>query len=219
MGRKEAEALVLKYIPQIGNNDDLKRYKDLFKSMSDKDFDNFMKDIRDKKKTLRVIEPNGSDNVPDIEKYLNISRELGYEPFQQILERADNTDVYSYSTVKDLCVYTVIKRLQQHYIKKMSMPKHTKSRDSLTGQVANKSRATKITAKELSIYHANGMDKAIEELMMARTGDLGAETALSAFIEKYGDVSLADIRNYAEGRQATKSLVSYFKAMNLELKL
>jgi hypothetical protein len=217
--RKETEKLALTYIGKIGNEDDVERYKKLFKTMSDKDFHNYMLDIRDKKKTIRIIEPNGSQTVPDIEAYLNISRELGYEPFQQVLERMDNTDIYAFSRVKDLCVYTAIKRLSQHTIKKMSIPKHTKSRDTLTGQVTNKSKATKITAKELSIYHANGMDKAVEELMLARTGDQGAETALAAFIEKYGDVSLDDIRKYAEGRQATKSLKAYFKAMNLELKM
>jgi len=219
MSRKKTEDLCLKFIGKIGNQKDVERYKKLFKSMSNKDFDNFMKNLKNGKMTLRVIEPNGSDSIPTIDTYFKIMRELGYEPFQRVKEKIPGTDKYTYSNVKDLCLYVPIKRLAQHTIKKMSIPKHSKSRDSLTGQVTNKSRSTKITQKELGIFKANGYDAAVQELMMARTGDLSGENALMAFIEKYGEASLADIGRYTEGRQSTKSLNAYFKAMHLDLKL
>jgi len=219
MSRKKTEELCLKYIGKIGNRRDVERYKNLFKSMNNKDFDSFMKMLKANKTTLRVIEPNGSDSVPDIAYYFKIMRELGYEPFQRVKEKIPGTDIYTYSNVKDLCLYVPAKRLSQHTIKKMSIPKHSKSRDSLTGQVTNTSRATKITQKELGIFKANGYNAAVKELMMARTGDSGGETALFAFIEKYGEVSLDEISRYREGRQSTKSLNAYFKAMHLDLKL
>jgi len=120
MSRKKTEELCLKYIGKIGNRRDVERYKNLFKSMNNKDFDSFMKMLKANKTTLRVIEPNGSDSVPDIAYYFKIMRELGYEPFQRVKEKIPGTDIYTYSNVKDLCLYVPAKRLSQHTIKKMS---------------------------------------------------------------------------------------------------
>jgi len=218
--RKEVEAFCLKHIAKIGSQKDVERHKNLFKSMSDKEFSDFMTDLEKGRKTIRIISPNKNDGKPiDKEKLLNIIRDLGYDPYQPIVEKIPGTNKFSLSKVKTLTLYVPVKRLSQHAVKGISIPKHNRSRDAITGQVTNDSRAAKITQKELGIFNAKGYESALKELMMSRSGDEAAEQALQAFIEKYGNVTLEDIEQYAEGSQSTKSVQNYFKAIHLKLAL
>jgi len=217
--RKKAEETILKYIKKIGGNANHKLYVDLFKDMNDKEFHAFMEALRSKKKTLSIIVPNGTELPLDTKKNLDISRELGYEPFQRVVTYIPGTNKKTLSSVKSLIFYMPFKRLAQHMVKKISLPEHTRSRNHLTDQVSGASRATKITGKELSIFLGKNYKAAMDELMIARTGDLGATTAMNAFIAKYGDVSIKDIEKYATNSRATKTLRSYFKAMHLDVNI
>jgi len=217
--RKKVEDKILKIVKASSGSDNEKLYIDLFKSMNNKEFHKFMEDLRDKKITISVIIPNGGSFSIDTEKNLKLCKNLGYEPFQRTTIKIPNTNISTLSTVKSLILYTPVKRLAQHMVKKISYAEHLKSRNFLTGQVANASKSAKITSKELNIFLGKDYTSAMSELMMARSGDSQATNAMNALIDKYGEVSIEDIKKYAGGSRSTKTMHAYFKAMHLDLKL
>ncbi len=217
--RKKTETLCLKYIEKLAGKDNLKLYQDFFKSLNNNEFFNFMSDLKDNKITLSIIIPNGGVKTLDTGKNLKLCKELGFEPFQRTVELIPGTNVETLSSVKSLCLYLPYKRLSQHMKKGISFAENLKSRNHLTGQVSGSSRSAKITSKELGIFLGKGYTSAMDELMVARSGDLSATNAMNAFIDKYGEVSLEDVKRYSQTSQSTKTLDSYFKAMHLKTNL
>ena len=217
--RKKIEVKILKYIKQLAGKENEDLYIKLFKGMTNPDFHAFMEGLRDNKFTLAIIVPNGGKIKLNTRKNLKVCRELGYEPFQKTVVKIPNTNIETLSNVESLVLYMPLKRLSQHMTKGVSYAEHMNSRNFLTGQVANASRSAKITSKELNIYLGKGYDSAMTELMLARSGDGGATNAMNAFIEKYGEVSIDEIKRYSTKSDSTKTLKSYFKAMHIDINI
>ncbi len=217
--RKKVEDKILKYINKLAGNDNVKLYTDLFKSMNNAQFHKFMENLKNKKSTLSIIVPNEGSVRLDTETNLKLCRELGYEPFQRIVTKIPGTNIKTLSNITSLVMYMPVRRLSQHMEKKISLADDLHHRNSLTNQVTGKSKSTKITSKVLNIYLGKGYTGAMEELMMARTGDLDATNAMNAFIAKYGEVSLADIKRFAKGSKSTQTMKTYFKSMHIKINI
>jgi hypothetical protein len=218
--RKAAEAFIIKYIskllPDSGND---KIYIDLFASMSDKQFDDFMKSINEGKTKLAIITPNLSKNKLSIERNLKIAEELRHNFFERIWMNSDN-DVPPYlSTVPYIIVDLPLRRQAQLLVKKISIPEDNKSIDDFTGQPTGKSKGSKISYPEVQILAALNLEDSLTELLKYRGGDTKGFNAMNDSVSKTGGVSLDAIKHLGSEVTSTTTLHTLLVSMHLSTTL
>lgn len=216
--RKQVEEYVLKYIAKIVTGDEnINLYKDLFNRMSDAEFKEWMEKLRDKKTTLSIVVPNGSKNIKcSVENNMKIAKELGFDFFQNLKvgETKDNPGYTTYN--KYMVIKLPIKRAAQLLQKKISIAQNSNKIDSLTGQVTNESKASKMSNPETQVLLGLGMNKSLIELLKMRGGDTGAMDAMNRMLMTEGIAHQSDIEMYSKGVKSTKTLKSYFNSMHIK---
>lgn len=213
--RKKVEEHIKKYVEKIAKGNGA-IYDRLFKSMSDKEFDNWMKQLEDGSIKLAVISPNNTKHPITVENNLAIGKEIGHEFFTRLWMESD--DGTRYLTPNPcLVVKLPVKRPSQTNVKKRSIPKSSRPIDSLTGQVANHrdTRGARISYPELQLGSAMGLDKSLEEMVKYRGGDVMGNIALNAMVSRQGRASLQALKPFASGVESTKTLHSYLTAAHL----
>lgn len=217
--RKKAEEFILTYIDKIdiGNKkENTLLYKNLFNKMSDVEFDNFMKGLKDKTITLSMIIPNGGNVKVSVENNFKIAKELGHDFFQNI-KITGQLDIPDYITPNKHLTYILpVRRAAQLLSKKISIPESDKSIDTLSGQVTNKSKASKITMPEIQMLVGMGMHDSVRELLKIRGGDIQANNAMSNMLYKTGVASQVAIEPYASGVESTKTLKNFWLASHIK---
>lgn len=214
--RKKTETFIINTINKIAGSKNKKLYSDLFESMSDKEFDNFMKDLKNNKITLSVVASNLEKMVLNVERNIKIAKSLGYDFFQQLKITGDNSMPDYLTPNKYLVMNLPVRRASQLLIKKISIPSDDKSIDLTTGQVTGKSSGSKLTMPEIQVLAGMGIKDSIKELMKVRGGDLGSKNAMSALLIKQGSVSQKVLEQYATGVVSTQTLSSYLNAMHIK---
>lgn len=215
--RKKVEDLIISYIGRIvTGKENVELYKTLFNSMSDGEFDQFMTDLRDGKKNLSVIIPNGNKNISvDIDNNIKIAKELGFEFFQRLVI-TNHPDLPDHMTPnKYLMLKLPARRAAQMVSKKISIPSDNKSIDLLTGQVTGKSKGSKITNPELQVLLGLGLKDSVIELMKMRGGDVGEASAMNNLLYKQGLVTQSQTAEYSTSVSSKKTLKSYFNGMGI----
>jgi hypothetical protein len=215
--RAKAQAFIISYIEKVTEGTENGAiYKKIFATMSDKDFDTFMSDLESGKKMLTVITPNFSKNGISIERNLKIAEELGHKFFQRLwIEGKDETPTYL-TPNEYLVVDLPVRRASQLLTKKISVPKHNRVIDSLTGQPTGESKGAKISYPELQVCAAMGLENSMVELMKYRGGDARGHAALNGLISKYGTASQSTLANYASGVESTQTIKTFLLAAHLK---
>ena len=198
--RLEAQNFIIEYVekvaPSTGNAD---IYRNIFKVMKDDEFATFMGKLKDGTIQLAIIVPNFSKTKLSVDRNLEVAKELGHEFFQRIwIEGKDDTPTYL-TPNKYLIVDLPIRRASQLLTKKISVPKHNRVIDSLTGQPTGESKGAKISYPELQVCAAMGLENSMVELMKYRGGDARGHAALNGMLSKYGRVNQASLAGYASG--------------------
>lgn len=213
--RKQVEDTILTYVKKITNDErNVNLYKDLFKRLSNDEFDNWMLDLKNRKTTLSVIAPNGEDNGISKENNIKVAKELGYDFFQHLtITKKDGT---KYTTpIKFFIVKLPIRRFQQILSKGRLVVTNTKKVDMLTGQVTSDSRCSKITLPELNVLTSLGLNYTARELMKIRGGDLGASRALDNQLVTQGTASQTEIEKYSTTTLSVQSLKAYLLGLHI----
>lgn len=213
--RKAASDIIISYIDKIapGNGE---TYKKLFASMSDKEFDAFISDLDSGEKFLIVISPNFTKNPITLENNLKIGDELGHNFFQRIWIEGKG-DTPTYLTPNEYMVVDLpLRRASQLLVKKISVPKHNRVVDSLTGQPTGESKGAKISYPELQVAAAMGMENCMVELMKYRGGDSRGMAAMSNMLSKYGVANLDTLEPYSGGVESTRSLRTFLTSAHLK---
>lgn len=214
--RKAAENFILKYIDKLlPGSQNTTIYKDLFKSMSDQDFDEFMTKIETNQIRLAIIVPNFGKESLNVERNFSIAKELGHNFFQRLWIGIDEYKKYL-TPIPYLVVDLPLRRQAQLLVKKISIPEDNNSVDDLTGQPTGKSKGSKISYPELQVLAAMGYDNSISELIKYRGGDTKGFHAMNTVISRTGKVSLKQIEPYAGGVESTRTLYSILTGMHLK---
>ena len=215
--RKQVEDFILKFIKRIvTGKENYELYQMLFNKMTDKEFHQFMENLRDKKSTLSVIILSGSNIKVDIKNNFKLGKELGFEFFQHVKVEATQ-DIPAYTTPnKYIILKFPVKRAAQLLSKKISIPEDNSKIDTLTGQVTNGSKGSKLTNPELQILLGLGLKKSIVELMKYRGGDLGSNNAMNNALFNYGAVNQDELDASSTKVESTKTLKAYLQAMHIK---
>lgn len=215
--RQAAEQHILKYVAQlIPNGHNTEIYTKLFASMNDDEFEAFISDLETGKRFLVVIDPNFSNSGLNIENNLRIAEELGHSFFESLwIENKDDQLTYL-TPIKYLVVDLPLKRASQLLVKKISVPDHNRTVDTLTGQVTGESKGAKISYPELQVCSAMGLDNTMVELMKYRGGDNKGLIAMNTMLSKLGRANLKTLSNYASGVESSRTLKTFLTAAHLK---
>lgn len=215
--RKKAEAFILQFLKEIeptGYN--VGKYtKDVFPNMSDKDFDEYMKGVRDKTKYLVIFKPTYEAKGITVENNLEVAKKYGLNFFEKLVYR-NNEDMPDHMTAIEFMVLDQpYRRQSQTLVKKISVPDNNKTIDQLTYQPTGASKGSKISYPELQVLIGMGLDNCIEELIQHRGGDRGGFRAYNSMIMRYGTANLGALKPYKTGVDSTKTLKIYLTCMHI----
>jgi len=219
--RKKTEEFILSYIKKLGRTDfNVNLYKDMFKSMKDKEFHDFMLRLKNKEFILPIIAPHDVGVVKiDLKNNIKLGKELGYNFFQRLLIGPTETDPKRKTKYSMLVHLAPLRRMKQTIAKGLSVSEHDKTRDSLTGQVSGVSKSSSISYPELQLLISMGMTNSINELLISRGGDDGSMRAEKQALLRYGNVSNEFVSQYGTGVTSTKTLKSYFNGMHMKINM
>ncbi len=214
--RQATEAFILKYIEKLmPGSDNTQLYQDLFASMDDEQFDQFIQALEKEETTLAVIAPNFGKVKLTVERNLALAQELGHNFFERLWIKPDDNSP-AFLTPKEYLVMDLpLRRQAQVLIKKISIPEDNQSVDDLTGQPSGKSEAAKISYPETQVLAALNLDKTLNELLKYRGGDTQGFNAMNDSFSRTGGASQEAIKHLAGGVKSTQTLHTILLAMHL----
>ncbi len=218
--RKKAEEFILQFMKDVeptGYN--VEQYKKAFAEMSDKDFDVFMKGLRDGSKRLPVFAPMYKNRGITVENNLKIAPKYGVEFFEPLVVSGEKGMPDYQTAIKYLVLDLPYRRQSQTLDKKISLPSNNKVIDQLTYQPTGDSKGSKISYPELQVLIGMGLDKSITELFKFRGGDRGGFSAYNAMFLRYGSANLSTLSSFSTGVESAKTLKTYLTAAHLSISL
>lgn len=172
--RAKIEARVLQIMTDLDPaGDNTKRWKAFFASMNDSKFAEFMEMLRTKKYQLNIVMPNMKKTIkiPDL---IKAAKDLGLKLAHR-LWLTDKITGRKYLTNEEHLVLNLpVRRAQQEWDKKLSVPSRDKTIDSLTGQVMGDDKACSLSAPEIQSLGVRGLKNTMIELIRVRGGDVTA---------------------------------------------
>lgn len=214
--RKAAQAQILSDLEEIlPGSQNIALYKARFDKMSDKQFDDFMKGLKEGTERLSLIAANFDKVKLTVPRNLATGKKWGHDFFQRVWMPAENGAPRFLTPIKYLILKLPIRRQAQHLIKKISIPEDNKSVDDLTGQPTGKSKGSKISYPEFLVLASHGLDKTIKETMTMRGGDTGAFNAMNRALAQKGSVSFSEVEPFSTGVESTKTFNALLTACHL----
>ena len=213
--RKQIQAKIYEYMDMLdptGSNSNI--YKTLFKPMSDKDFKEWYSRLG-KDYKLSFTAPNMGKvkvKLSMLEKVLN---RMGLNLEEQLI--IEESGIKTLTPMAHTILSLSVRRASQFAVSKINLPKNNNTRNAITGQVTNKSKAGGISMPEALILTSRGLDNTMKELTSVRAGDTEAMRQLEAVAMDEGKVSLAKLKPYMTKTRGLKSMIQFFRAMHLDL--
>ena len=215
--RQQAQAFIIEYIGKLTGPINVGLYEKKFSAMSDEEFDSFMKDLRDRKQRLCVIDANFGTERLSVKRNIEVAKELGKSLFQKVWVSAE-AGRPAYLTPNEYIITIMpLRRQAQVLSKKISIPEDNNSVDDFTGQPTGKSKGSKISYPETQVLASFGLNKSITELLKYRGGDERGFAAMNTMIDRTGSVNLKAIEPYAGGVKSTRTLKSLMTAMHFNV--
>jgi hypothetical protein len=210
--RKKMEQLiydVFDAFDKSGSNTD--KYKSLFKSMTDQQFNKFFSDFFDTNEQfqLDMIEYERPVILEDCIKAADV---LGIKLWEYVYMphiTGDKSNVVK-SKYPVLWGYLNIKRPQQVIEKKNGMSPSIKKRNQLTNQVVSKDKNGADTGPESSGLMVTNSTNLLKELHGARSDDMASKSKMYTQIADQGYVSLEDLDEDATQKTTLNLLNTYF---------
>ncbi len=189
--RKECEALIyetMDALDKTGSNTDY--YKELFSSMNDDQFFNYMKNDFPFKFHVRPfeIEPTMSD-IEKAAKILDIPL-LEKVALPYLYTNKDGIPVMSQECMVG---YLHHKKVQQFITKKNAMSTDISERDMKTGLLVGFDKNGKTSDREMESLAVSNLDQTMLELSRPRADAMKAKSIMYNTINTIGTVSLSDI--------------------------
>jgi len=215
--REKTQAFIITYIGKLAGQTNVELYKNKFSKMSDEEFDSFMKDLRERKQRLCIVDPNFSKEKLTTKKNIEVAKELGKSLFQKVWVSA-SPGKPAYLTPNEYIITIMpVRRQAQLLSKKISIPEDNNSVDDFTGQPTGKSKGSKMSYPETQVLASFGLDKSITELLKYRGGDEKGFAAMNTMIDRTGSVNLKSIEPYASGVKSTQTMKSLLTAMHYKV--
>jgi len=213
--RQEKEKFLLDFIYKLAGDSNLQLYKQFLASMNDKQFHDWLLDLKNRRKFLSVIDPVFIGSKITIENNFKLADELGCKFFQKVWIGSNDGSPMTLTNYPLLVMWLPTRRASQLQTKKLSVSTHAKSKDILTGQPTGESATARVSYPEGQMLAALGLEKSFVEFMKYRGGDNQGFLAMNAMISRYGTVRQETLKPYASGVTSTKTLKTFLTCMHI----
>jgi len=215
--RTKVEALWIKAIDSYeGGTVSTTILKDILKDMSDKMFEALMADFRDGNQFPFIMEPPGGEVKLSPEKGQAACKKAGINLYQRVKYTDAVTGDVILTPDEHMCYMLSVRRQNQHWEKKNSIPEGDTTIDHVTGQVTGTDKGSRLSIPEVQILEAKGLKKSILEMIKVNGGDREASQSMKKSIRETGGFALEPIIEAGTKPTVTKSLKAYLFAMGLD---
>lgn len=214
--RKAAEKEIIDGIEAIlpnGGNKEI--YENFFKSLSDTQFDEFMKALEEERQRLTIVVPNLSKASLSVERNLKLAKKWGHNFFERIWIKRPGEDKPFLSNKAYPILELNVKRQAQTLVSKIKIPENNNAVDDLTGQPSGKNKTAKLSYPEMQMLTAMGLERNIIEMMKYRGGDEQGFRAMNESIEKQGGVKQQYLDSLGTNVKVNRTLGIYLSCMHL----
>lgn len=199
----------------LGNNDsNVSYYRDLFATMKDDEFIDYMKKLKNDELRLNIKMPNFNGNQISLPRCTELAEKHGLALFQRIWMPGINGSPTFLTPEKYLVVDLPVRRTSQLLSKKISVASG-RSVDFYTKQPAGDAAAAKISYPEVQFLAAYGLEKTLAEMIKYRGGDAKGLAAFKAMINRYGSVTTEALEPFAGGVESTKTFKTYLTSIHI----
>lgn len=186
-----------------------------FKSMSDKEVDEFYQELKAGKRYIPYYVPSDSKVKIDIKQWVKLAEELGYDVFSRIVQEDPSTKQITLSEVKYWVALFPTRRHIQYLDSKRSIAKDNKTRDVLTGQVTGESKGSSFSRPQLMGLLSRGMTSNALEIYKYQGGDIAGGREFNNALINGGGVSLENLLKSKTLPTSTKTLGANLNGMHL----
>ncbi len=148
-----------------------KQYEDVFKEMSDAQFDTFMQKMISGENPLSGTAPNFSNVKAGVANNVKLAASMGYDMYKRIWIEDPITGKRFLSPLRHLVYEVNVCRQTQTLDHKISVAKDNTHVDERTGQPTGDSRSAQCSGPELMMLKSRGLTSSITEMMKFRGGD------------------------------------------------
>lgn len=191
--RKKATTFILKHVKMMdpsGYNES--RYSKFFDTMSDTEFDTYMKNLRDKKTKIVLYAPNMKIFLK-MEDILQAADSLKCDLFERLNMKDPVTGKKFLTKQKYLVLRLPVRRTRQFLMHKLSVAESDKKLDVLTGQVTKPDKASAMSFVEAQLLYARGLNHTLKEFVKVRGGDIRAFASFKQQLEESGSIHLTGL--------------------------
>jgi len=210
--RKEMENLIYKVFSTLDPSEvNTNKYKAMFSSMNDNEFDKFFKNLFANEELYLVLDIVNYERDLTIENIEAAAKVLDVPLMEKVAMPFvnGNTDNPVLTKYPVPIGYLHIKRMQQILSKKNTTSTDISSRSALTGQVVNKDKNARESDAETFSLVTLGAENSLRELLGGRADDMTMKTEMYSEISKKGYVSLDELTNNAENKTTLNTVDTY----------
>ena len=220
--RKKMEKLIYDFFDAFDKSGtNTKKYKDLFSSMSDAQFDNYFKALFANENAyliLDIVDYEHSINMEDIERAAKVINVPLFEDVFMPHLTMDKSKVIG--TKEPVPVgYINIKRTQQTVSKKNGISTNIDQRSAITGQVTGGDKNGRESDLENIMLISLGLTNTLKELNGPRADDIYMKEQMLRDISLNGYVSLNDLDEDVLNKTTLNTTSVYFLGMGLNTDL
>ena len=185
-----------------------KYWTDKLSKMSDAQFTQFMKSLKDKTDHLTIEVNMSGDTDMNLNEIYALADKVKVKLREHIIFRhlnPANPDNPVVTSSPALIVLVPVRKLQQMLDKKNTASGDIDSYNPLTGQVTGESRSAGISDAQTFALVATNQKNTLKELLGPRADDMESKMKMLREIETTGQVTLKDLNIKTSNKQALKT--------------
>ena len=202
----------LNLIDPTGDNG--RRFSDFVSPMSDKEFAQYIQNLKDRKCHIDIVAPNMKKHL-QLNNVFAAAHKINCKLFQRVWFY-DMTTGKEFLSTEELPVFRLsVRRQEQMLDEKLSVPDKASKIDALTGQVTGDDKAGGFSMPEIQIMYSKGFKNVLKEFVKVRGGDVHAFGEFERQLEETGEGSMDQIHIKSRARSGAV-LSAWLEALHLD---
>lgn len=208
--RKKAEAYIYSILDAVDPSGiNTKVAKECIPAMSDEKF------VEMAKMGIPIYQPVGGKTKIDYKNNIKVAEKMGIPLSEKLWLTEPKTGLTHLTRHPHLVLLLPIRRQTQMLEKKMSVAKHDKIRDKLTGQVTGPSKASGISFPEAYIIYSDKLDESLQEFLHARGGNEAVNRAFYQALRMTGKGRIHIPGAERTSAKSTRTWGAFYTAMHI----
>lgn len=202
----------LNLIDPTGDNG--RRFSDFVSPMSDKEFAQYIQNLKDRKCHIDIVAPNMKKPL-QLNNVFAAAHKINCKLFQRVWFY-DMTTGKEFLSTEELPIFRLtVRRQEQMLDEKLSVPDKASKIDALTGQVTGDDKAGGFSMPEIQIMYSKGFKNVLKEFIKIRGGDIHAFGEFERQLEETGEGAMDQIKVNSRARSGAV-LSAWLEAVHLD---